>query len=279
MTPETAEYYRAMLLVGLGDKFYRAFDEALEQEEPLPDLILSLCTCISDETEVLRILREYTLNHPFDDQAVCNLILEDIRGRYLAGELSRAQVVSSLYEIVIKLDKFREEPWQGLTDLSYDLEIWEDGLISEEVFNQCFDSWFFQGKRLDAWELQKALTKEPSTFLKGDCTIAYRSALPVQECIERIAQAPRRFSFWRIFTREYEIERVSDFQLMITFTKGHNLQSHKSKYLATFSENGGFTFITMKFLSEKNGFPHPFVGDYEIKHFFQQRIEAVQIIA
>ena len=44
MTPEMVEYHRAMLLVGLGDRFYRAFDEALEQENPLSELILSLCT-------------------------------------------------------------------------------------------------------------------------------------------------------------------------------------------------------------------------------------------
>ena len=48
MTPETAEYYRAMLLVGIRDKFDAAFDDALETEDPLTDLVLSLCTCISD---------------------------------------------------------------------------------------------------------------------------------------------------------------------------------------------------------------------------------------
>ena len=155
MTPEMAEFHRAMLLVGLGDGFYRAFDEALEQENPLSDLILSLCTCISDESEVLHILREYTLDHPFDEKTVCDLILEDLRGRYLAGEMPRAQVVETLYRIVKALDKFWDEPWHSLTDMSYDLEIWEEGFICEAVFNQCFDSWFLHGKPLDAWAVQK----------------------------------------------------------------------------------------------------------------------------
>lgn len=155
MPPEIVEYHRAMLLVGLGEGFYRAFDEALEQENPLSDLTLSLCTCISDEAEVLHILREYTLDHPFDEQTVCDLILDDIRNRYLAGAMPRAQVVETLYRIVMVLDKLWEEPWHSLTDLSYDLELWDDGLICEEVFNQCFDAWFFQGKNLDAWSVQK----------------------------------------------------------------------------------------------------------------------------
>lgn len=159
MTSEMIEYHRAMLLVGIGDRFYRAFDEALEQEEPLSDLILSLCTSISDENEVLHILREYTLDHPFDEQTVCDLILEDLRSRYLAGEMTRADVADILYRIVNELGMHWDELWHSLTDLSYDLELWEDGLICEEIFNQCFDSWFFQGKRLNAWELQKKHNK------------------------------------------------------------------------------------------------------------------------
>ena len=160
MTPEIVEYHRAMLLAGLGDRFYRAFDEALEQEEPLSDLIVSLSTCISDEVQVLHILREYTMDYALDDRVVCGLILEDLRSRYLAGELSRSQVGSKLDEIVHKLDKFWDEPWQSLTALSYHLELWQDGIICEEVFNQCFDSWLFHGKLLSAWEIQKSLHKK-----------------------------------------------------------------------------------------------------------------------
>lgn len=159
MTQEKAEYYRAMLLIGMGEGFYRAFDEALDQEDPISDLILSMCTCISEEKEVLHILREYTLDHPFDEQVVCDLIMEDIRQRYLAGELTRAQAVETLQRIVVALDKFWDEPWNSLMDLSYHLEAWEDGLIYEEVFNQCFDAWFFEGKYLDAWKLQRSLWK------------------------------------------------------------------------------------------------------------------------
>ena len=154
VTPEIVEYHRAMLLAGMGDRFYRAFDEALEQEDPLSDLMLSLCTCISDKREVIHVLREYTLDHPFDEQTVCDLILDDIRSRYLAGELSRAEAVNHLYNIVWKLEKFYDDPWNDLTTLSYDLELWDDGFIKEEVFNQCFDSWFFHGETKNAWDLQ-----------------------------------------------------------------------------------------------------------------------------
>ena len=155
MMAETVEYYRAMLLVGLGDGFYQAFDRALEEENPLSDLTLSLCTCISDITKVLHVLREYTLDHPFDEQLVYDLILEDLRGRYQAGQMTRSEITETMYRIVMNLDKFWEEPWHDITHPSYDLELWEDGWICEEVFNQCFDAWFFHGKILDPWKIQE----------------------------------------------------------------------------------------------------------------------------
>ena len=160
MTPEMAEYCRAMLLVGIRDKLDQVFDQALETEDPLSDLILSLSTCISDDEQVLRVLREYTLNHPFDAREVCDLIREDVQERYLAGEMTRAEVTHTLYRIVMNLDKFWEEPWHDLTDGEYDLELLEDGHISEEVFNRCFDAWFFEGRRLNVWEVQRQFENE-----------------------------------------------------------------------------------------------------------------------
>lgn len=180
MTPEMAEYCRAMLLVGIRDKLDQAFDRALETEEPLSDLILSLSTCISDDEQVLRVLREYTLDHSYDPQTVCSLIREDVRARLLAGEMTRAQAAEILYRIVMNLDRFREDPWHGLTEAEYDLELFEDGLISGEVFNRCFDAWFFEQKRLDAWELQRNLanTEEKKTMKNEKLTNILLWVLP-----------------------------------------------------------------------------------------------------
>ena len=160
MTPEIVEYYRLMLLVGLGEKFYQAFERILEQEETLPDLILSLSTCISDEAQVLAILREYTLDHAYDEQTVCDLVLDDLLGRYQAGELSRGDVVHTLGRIVHIQQKFWQEPWHSHMGLTYALELWQDKFICEEVFNKCFDAWFFSGQHLNAWTLQAELTSK-----------------------------------------------------------------------------------------------------------------------
>jgi len=156
MTAEMAMYYSAMLQVGLGDNFYRAFDKALEEEEPLSSLTLSLCDCISDVNAVLHILMEYTLDHAVDEQVVCDLILEDVRVRYDSGEMSRVDVVTTLYDIARLLDKWWEDdPWDYLMIMSYDLELYEDGIISEEVFIKSFDAWWNGGERVDVWELHR----------------------------------------------------------------------------------------------------------------------------
>lgn len=159
MTPETAMYHRAMLLVGIHDRFDRDFDEALEQEEPLSDLILALCTCVSDRAQVISVLHNYTLAHPADETQVCRMIREDVLSRYQSGELTRVEVVSTLYDIVMQMDKFWQDPWQSLTELSWETELWDDGILSNDVFNQCFDAWFLRGERLDALKLQDEIGK------------------------------------------------------------------------------------------------------------------------
>jgi len=160
MTPEIAEYYRAMLLVGIRDKFDAAFDRALETEEPLSDLVLSLSSCISDVNQVLSVLHEYTLDYKIDEQVVRDLILEDLLSRYIAGEMTRADVTNTLYRIVWNLNKFWDDSWWKFTDIYYDLELYEDGVINEEVFNRCFDALFFCGERLAAWILQDEVNKQ-----------------------------------------------------------------------------------------------------------------------
>lgn len=160
MIPETVAYYHAMLLVGIRDKLDEAFDHALETEEPLPDLALSLSTCISDDDAVLSVLQEYIWDHTIDDQVVYHLIRGDFRQRRLAEQLTRAEVTEYLYRIVMGLDKFLKEPWYELTTPEYVLELWQDGMIAEEVFNQCFDAWLFRGEELNPWRLQAEQNKK-----------------------------------------------------------------------------------------------------------------------
>ena len=160
MMPERVAYYRAMLLVGIRDKLDEAFDHALETEEPLSDLILSLSTCISDDEAVLSVLQEYIWDHTIDEQVVYHMIRGDFRQRRLSGQMTRAEVTEYLYGIVLSLDKCFVDPWYDLTTPDHAFELWRDGFISEGAFNQCFDAWLLRGENLDPWKLQEQLHNE-----------------------------------------------------------------------------------------------------------------------
>ena len=147
MTLEMAEYYRAMLQVGLGDNFYKAFDKMLYEEEPLSDLTLSLCDCISDVNAVLHILGEYTLGKTVNEQAVCDLILNDIRTRFEAGQMCRRDVITTLYNIACGMNKPWEDPCLYFYMMSEVTDLYEEGLISEEVFHKDFDIWWSAEER------------------------------------------------------------------------------------------------------------------------------------
>lgn len=142
MTAEKAMYYSAMLQVGLGDSFYQAFDKMLDEEDPLSELTLSLSDCISDVNAVLHILREYVLDHSVNEQVVCDLILRDIRCRYELGKMSRVDVVTILYDIARLLDKGWEGPWLYFYMMSEVVDLYEEGFVSEAVFNKDFDIWW-----------------------------------------------------------------------------------------------------------------------------------------
>ena len=106
----------------------------------------------------------------------------------------------------------------------------------------------------------------------------YLSKYSVFECISRLTQRPLHYRINWIYSRDYEIELVSKTSVFITFTKGYNLSSHRTKYQMDFYESSSMTKIILNFVSEKNGFPLPFVTDYEISKFLKQRIDAKLIL-
>ena len=160
MIPETVAYYHAMLLVGIRDKLDDAFDHALETEEPLSSLMLNISTCISDDEAVLSVLQEYILDHTIDEQVVYHMIRGDFRQRRLSGQMTRAEVTEHVYQIAWRLGKFCVDPWYGLTTPNHAFELWRDGFLAEEVFNQCFDAWLFRGEDLNPWKLQEQMNNK-----------------------------------------------------------------------------------------------------------------------
>ena len=104
--------------------------------------------------------------------------------------------------------------------------------------------------------------------------LIYLTKFPTQECISRLTKSPLHYRINWLYSRDYEVESISPTQLFITFTRGYNLTDHRTRYQVDFCEYDSQTKVVMRFVDEENGFPYPFVTDYEISKLLEQRIGA-----
>ena len=76
MTYEQAAYFRLLLLLGFPEPLDAFFDDALEREDPLSDVILSLVDCGGDRKAQLAVLHEYTQAAQVDYAVVGRYVLD-----------------------------------------------------------------------------------------------------------------------------------------------------------------------------------------------------------
>ena len=156
MTPEKAQYHLLMLRLGHQASYDRELDRILNEEDPLPPLILELALCMSGLNKTISVLREYLHDHPADQQQVYDLVLADVHRKYDTKEWDAVQTAGFLWEVRRAAWDFSEDPWDGLYQLVYEFELYEEGLISREVFEEAFDSLFCRGICLDVWAMEAA---------------------------------------------------------------------------------------------------------------------------
>lgn len=160
MTPEKAQYYWMMLRLGLREAYDRELDRLLQEEDPLSPLTLELADSISDVNRTISVLRNHLWARPADQRQVCGLILDDLRRAYLAERRCAEETARALQAILAMVDDSAEPPWVELYAMTYDFELWEEGIISREVFQLGFDAAFLRGQRLDVWAMQRALNQK-----------------------------------------------------------------------------------------------------------------------
>ena len=155
MTPERAAYHRLMLLSGLREEFDRELDLALETEDPITDPVLDLAFCMSDPEQTISVLYNYTLKFRIDEQQVYEMILTELRRQYTEKLLAPAQLARILFTIAQNGGSSPEEPWDRLRCPSYLYELFEEGLLSGEVFQTAFEAFLLHGQEIDVWALEK----------------------------------------------------------------------------------------------------------------------------
>ena len=160
MTPERAAYHRLMLLAGIREEYEQELDRALEAPEPIPEPELSLAFCMSDLSQTISVLYNYTLDHPADAQQVHDMLITTLRKQYISGSMTAEEVCEALSKIQ-RTCEFGD-PWIDLYTYLYDYELMDEGMISQEVFETGFESAFLHGERIDVWALQKERNQKKS---------------------------------------------------------------------------------------------------------------------
>ena len=136
MTAENAVFYRRMLAVGLSGAYLRDVERALDEAEPLTDLLLELAFCLSDTDKTISVLDHYLENREPNEEIVYTMLLAELRSLYTSKSISLQRAAEALIAI-LKCDQlYWEEPWKELSELVYSYEEVEDGFWTMDDFLQ-----------------------------------------------------------------------------------------------------------------------------------------------
>lgn len=164
MTPEQAQYYLLMLRLGEYDAYDRELDRILEEEDVLSDLVLELAFCMSDRGKTISVLHNYLLTHPADKQGLMEDQRNWVREQYRNKAMTALRAAEYLWKLIRILDCEEASFW--LYRYIYDYELYDEGLISLGVFEQCFEARILRDEDPDPWKLQAEQTRKQSAFGK-----------------------------------------------------------------------------------------------------------------
>lgn len=153
MTPDRAQYHLLMLRMGEYDEYDRELDRLLLEQDPLSELVLELAFCMSDRQQTISVLRNFLLDHPADPA-----VLYQAQRDWLRAQCERKSMTPEAmcqYMLFLMQENDYADPWCELYPFLYEYELYDEGLISKEVFEKCFRSHFLHGIRLDPWAIQK----------------------------------------------------------------------------------------------------------------------------
>ena len=164
MTPEQAQYFLLMLRMGEYDEYDAFLDRLLVEQDPLSPLVLELAFCMSDRRETISVLHNFLLDHPAEETQLMESQLAYVRKKYSEKAMTALQAADYLSGLIVANDW--NEPWFDLWQYCDVCELYEDGFISQTVFEQCFEAALLRGEHLDCWALQEEENKQKSLLDK-----------------------------------------------------------------------------------------------------------------
>lgn len=145
MPYEYAVYFKLLLLCGYNEDLQQYVDSALEEEDPLSDIILELSMTGQDDKKKLSVLNEYLLqvkDSDIDyDKAVFELVMSFLKKKYIEDVMSMKDITELMYRIAVHTDRYFDEPWSTMYlmwDYYYDAE--SGWTTDKDDFKRKFDA-------------------------------------------------------------------------------------------------------------------------------------------
>lgn len=108
-----------------------------------------------------------------------------------------------------------------------------------------------------------------------DQVLYYESAYTLHECITQIAKEPQQYECQWGTALWYKADRISDTQVLITFTGGQFRKMMRTQYLMEFLPQEHHTLIALRFQKELFGLP-PMTHPSDIDLCMKQKLNAVR---
>ena len=148
MTVEEAVYYKYLLLCGYAGELEEYVDRALEEEDPLSNIILELSTCGSSHNRILEVLNSFILSVPkeqIDQSRIFSLVLDFLRRLYHDESMPMDKLTELMYRISVQTEDAWEEPWHTMNimgDLYNEAQI---GFICMDSYMETFHRFINEG--------------------------------------------------------------------------------------------------------------------------------------
>lgn len=108
-----------------------------------------------------------------------------------------------------------------------------------------------------------------------DQTLCYESAYTLLECIRQITKEPQQYTCKWGTPLRYRAEKISQTQVLITFTGGQFRKMMRTQYLMELLPQENHTQIILRFQKELFGLP-PMTHPSDIDRCMEQKINAVR---
>ncbi len=138
MTLEYAAYFRLLLLSGYDEELKAYIDQALEEQDPISEIVLALSTAEMEHKDLLTVINEYLIrNDPTKidyDTEVYDLICRFLHKKFIENDMELGVFADLMLRLCIATERWEDSPWFDMYKLACLWDEAEIGLIDRKQY-------------------------------------------------------------------------------------------------------------------------------------------------